>query len=294
MRKLLLLPFLILFVSNNYAQNTGRISGVLADSTDRTALQYATVSIYKAGDSILSAYTLTDVKGEFSFARLSLDQRYSDSVKTERTTFPFGPAMLVNTKFPDYWVHDDSSRTYFKNVSDSIVQYYHRLNTNNTHVKDLALGGLLIEVVKSTGSSYEDDSVVFNRALITAVSNLKYRLPDIGPYQCYYAYNESAERPGFPSDKNGKRNETYEETPSYYTSAGNLVFYNPLEKSVKVLNIYHTIQIPFEIREKWFYIDRNAIRIFRIYGDEEGTSMKEVYRIKINSKGDFNIANYNR
>ena len=76
MRYSFLLLFFICLLANAYAQNSGKISGVLADSSDSSALQYATVSIYKGADSVLSAYTLTNTKGEFSFARLNLDQKY--------------------------------------------------------------------------------------------------------------------------------------------------------------------------------------------------------------------------
>ncbi len=74
-RLFLILPLLILSFLVQ-AQKTGSISGTLRDSVNRKEiLSYATVSVYKAADSALVSYKLSDDKGMFRIANLPLDVR---------------------------------------------------------------------------------------------------------------------------------------------------------------------------------------------------------------------------
>ncbi|HYK77652.1 MAG TPA: hypothetical protein VEV16_11805, partial [Daejeonella sp.] len=69
-KSLFLLAWAICFMNSLYAQKTGSISGILTDGSDRTALRYATAAVYKAGDSVLTAYKLSDTKGLFKISNL--------------------------------------------------------------------------------------------------------------------------------------------------------------------------------------------------------------------------------
>jgi hypothetical protein len=76
MKKVLLALIVTLSISTVFAQK-GSISGVLLDSVDqKRTLNYATISVFKAGDSILSTYKLSDDKGVFKIPNLQLDINY--------------------------------------------------------------------------------------------------------------------------------------------------------------------------------------------------------------------------
>lgn len=77
MKKLLLSIGLILTIFNLFAQKNGSITGILADSANRKiTLNYATVSVYKVGDSVLNTYKLSDDKGIFKINGLIIGVKY--------------------------------------------------------------------------------------------------------------------------------------------------------------------------------------------------------------------------
>lgn len=77
MKKLLLSVMFCFAFLNLLAQKNGSITGILADSANRkTTLNYATVSVYKAGDSVLSTYKLSDDKGTFKINNLAIGVKY--------------------------------------------------------------------------------------------------------------------------------------------------------------------------------------------------------------------------
>ncbi|RYG20020.1 MAG: hypothetical protein EOO07_05685 [Chitinophagaceae bacterium] len=76
MKKIVLTVILAFSISLTFGQK-GSISGLLVDSVDqKKTLNYATVSVFKVGDSILSTYKLSDDKGVFKIPNLQLDVKY--------------------------------------------------------------------------------------------------------------------------------------------------------------------------------------------------------------------------
>lgn len=76
MKKIFALIFLTYISLSSFAQK-GSISGILLDSTNhQNSLNYATVSVYKQGDSVLSTYKLSDTKGTFKITGLELGTSY--------------------------------------------------------------------------------------------------------------------------------------------------------------------------------------------------------------------------
>lgn len=77
MKKILLFIAFSLTIFNLFAQKNGSITGTLADSANhKITLNYATVSVYKVGDSILTTYKLSDDKGIFKINGLATDVKY--------------------------------------------------------------------------------------------------------------------------------------------------------------------------------------------------------------------------
>jgi hypothetical protein len=77
MKKLILSICLCLLFSYVFAQKNGSITGTLADSANhKTTLNYATVSVYKIGDSVLTTYKLSDDNGSFKINNLIAGVKY--------------------------------------------------------------------------------------------------------------------------------------------------------------------------------------------------------------------------
>ncbi|MGM9479142.1 outer membrane beta-barrel protein [Pedobacter sp. GSP4] len=75
-KHLLSIAFSLIFL-NLFAQKNGSITGILADSANhKTTLNYSTVSVYKAGDSVLTTYKLSDDKGIFKINNLVTGIKY--------------------------------------------------------------------------------------------------------------------------------------------------------------------------------------------------------------------------
>jgi hypothetical protein len=76
MKRILLALALVSFINLLYAQK-GSITVVLVDSANhKTTLNYATVSIFKGTDTILTTYKLSDDKGVFKISNLELGVKY--------------------------------------------------------------------------------------------------------------------------------------------------------------------------------------------------------------------------
>lgn len=72
MRKFLLLSFLSCIMLPGVAQQMN-IAGTVQDTASKTPLRYAVVSIVRIKDSILTAFTRTDINGRFEFKNIPID-----------------------------------------------------------------------------------------------------------------------------------------------------------------------------------------------------------------------------
>lgn len=76
MKRILLTLSLTLWATFTFAQK-GTITGTLVDSVNtKTTLNYATVSVFKGADTILTTYKLSDDKGVFKITNLELNVKY--------------------------------------------------------------------------------------------------------------------------------------------------------------------------------------------------------------------------
>jgi hypothetical protein len=117
-----------------------------------------------------------------------------------------------------------------------------------------------LEVLK-IGDNYVG-AVNIDTLLQKSFNNCKYRLPNIGIYECYYSY------------------ERY----------GNLLLLNPKSGIAKLINIYaDDIGGESYTMLRYFYIHKNIIYIYEGYCYDDGCSLNEKSKITINQNGDINI-----
>lgn len=175
--------------------------------------------------------------------------------------FPFGCADLTQFKYPKHWEGDLENYGQLKKTAgkefDSIGQCFAAINSVKT-IKSPKFRSL--EVLK-IGNNYKG-AYNIDTLLQKSTDSCKYRLPDIGIYECYYSY------------------ERY----------GNLLLLDPKTKNGKLLNIYaddiagdaHTII-------RYFFIDKNVINIYEGSCYDDGCSLDAKFKIMIHQSGEVNI-----
>lgn len=110
------------------------------------------------------------------------------------------------------------------------------------------------------------------------IDSVRYRLPNIGPYQCYYSYQVAAQ----PDTAEVSMEE--EELTS--RSAGNLIFYNPADKSTTAITIYLEIEAFERGISRFFFIgDDKEIIVYDFKGDEVDVDIIKRHVIKVDEQG---------
>ncbi|WP_443944870.1 outer membrane beta-barrel protein [Pedobacter sp. AW1-32] len=100
MKKILLTISLLLSIINLFAQKNGSVTGYLSDEKNhKEKLAYATVSIYKSGDSTLIGYKLSDDKGLFKLNNLQVDAKYRLVVNAWQYA-PFKKEIIISKAQP--------------------------------------------------------------------------------------------------------------------------------------------------------------------------------------------------
>ncbi len=176
--------------------------------------------------------------------------------------FPFGCADLTKFKYPKHWEADLKNYGQLKKPSgkefDDIGQCFAAINLVKT-IKSPKFQSLeLIKIGDNYKGAYNIDTL-----LLKSIDSCKYRLPNIGIYECYYSY------------------ERY----------GNLLLLDPKTKNGKLLNIYaddiggdsHTIL-------RYFFIDKNVINIYEGSCYDDGCNLDEKFKIIINQDEEINIS----
>ncbi len=107
------------------------------------------------------------------------------------------------------------------------------------------------------------DSTARNR-----VDNLKYRLPDIGKYECYYFFEQSNKLPG------------------YY---GNLLLLDPKTKVGTPINIYYAVGANKSMAIRYFNIDGETIQIFEGSYTVADCFLRESFKIHIKPNGEIMV-----
>lgn len=175
--------------------------------------------------------------------------------------FPFGCAELTKFKYPKYWEGDLDNYGHLKKPNGQefkdIGKFFDVINSAKT-IKSLRPQRLeLLEIGDNFKHAYNLDTLMQR-----SIDSCKYRLPNIGIYECYYSY-------------------------AHY---GNLLLLDPKTNNGKLLNIYandlggdsHTIL-------RFFFIDKNVINIYEAYYYDDGCMMDETFKIVVNSDGEIKI-----
>lgn len=186
----------------------------------------------------------------------------TDTAKIQiNANFPFGCADLIKFKYPKRWEGDLENYGHLKKPKgqefEDIGQFFNTINSAKT-IKSPRLRKLeLLEIGDIFKNTNNLDTV-----MQISIDNCRYRLPNIGIYECYYSYQRY----------------------------GNLILLDPKTNEGKLLNIYaNDLGGDSHTTLRYFYIDKNEIHIFEGICYDDGCSLDEKIKIIINQDGEINI-----
>ena len=207
-------------------------------------------------------------------------------------SFPFGCEFLVSHKFPKNWeaksYDSTNSKAKYKPHVKEIYKTWFCFDSINLQ-RTISLPIInKVEFLKIDSAESKD----FNDLLLHSIDSCKYRLPDIGIYECYYVYAQ----PSYSSSSDST-NKFYEYFnykkfgyDGYCIGAGNLILYHRASKSAKLLNLYHTIVEEITSSYRLFYIDKaKTIQIFSSYGRDTEMYIIKKFSISILDNGEIKI-----
>lgn len=184
----------------------------------------------------------------------------TDKIKMN-ANFPFGCAELKKLNYPKHW-------------EGNLENYGHLKMPQGKKFEDIGNCFAAIHMAKTIQSPKfqrlevlkigDHNKCAFNNDTILqkSMSSCRYRLPNIGMYECYY----------------------------FYERFGHLLLLDPKTKNGKILNIYaddiggdsHTIL-------RYYYMDENEITIYEGSCYDDGCTLDEKYKISIAQNGAVNI-----
>lgn len=177
------------------------------------------------------------------------------------THFPFGCADLIKFNYPKRWDGDLENYGHLQKpigkAFEDISMCFHAINSGKTIQSPLVRKLELIEIGDIFKTANNVDTV-----MQISIDNCRYRLPNIGIYECYYAYQRY----------------------------GNLILLDPKTKEGKLLNIYaDDLGGDSHTTLRSFYMDKNEIRIFEGACYDDGCSLDEKCKVVIHADGTINI-----
>lgn len=175
--------------------------------------------------------------------------------------FPFGCADLTKFKYPKHWEGDINNYGHLKKNDDqefkNIEQCFYAINLVKTIKSPRPESLELLEIGNNFKNANNLDTLMQR-----SIDSCKYRLPNIGIYECYYSY-------------------------AHY---GNLMLLDPKTNKGKLLNIYaNDLNGDAHSVLRYFFINENEINIYEAHYYDDGCSFDQSYKIVVNSSGEIKI-----
>jgi hypothetical protein len=182
------------------------------------------------------------------------------------TTLPFGCLNLTKYKYPKHWDGDLENYGQLKQPKGlefkDIGTCFDAINSAKTIKPPRPQRLELLEI----GGIFKNANNL-DTLMQISIDSCRYRLPNIGIYECYYSYQRY----------------------------GNLILLDPKTNEGKLLNIYaddlggeaHTIL-------RYFFIDKNGVNIYEAYYYDDGCSLDETFKVIVNTDGEIKINQINK
>lgn len=175
--------------------------------------------------------------------------------------YPFGCAELTAFTYPRHWEGNLEEIGHLKQPDGQLFEHIgHCFNLIHS-VKKIETPTILHVELIEIGTTFK----LANNLNITKQSSFDhclYRLPDIGIYEVYYAFNQY----------------------------GNLILLNPATHDAKLLNIYaDDLGGDSSTVLRYFYMEKNEIQIYEASYYDDGCTLNKHSTITIQADGQLNI-----
>ncbi len=188
------------------------------------------------------------------------------------TSLPFGCTGLNNLNYPMHWEGDLENYGQLKQpVGKTFDEVYTCFETlNNQPTLDTVLTIYNLQFI-NIGSAFNNNTYIDTLAQRN-IDSLKYRLPNVRNYQCYYYYTESAAK---------------------YGKYGNILLLDNSTQNGKILNIYNEISGDQNVSYRYFYLTYEGLIIYEGACYDDGCSLNKKWKILISEDGEINIKEAN-
>lgn len=217
------------------------------------------------------------VKGHLSKNNRSLSTLKvgeTKSISSPIKSLPFGSKILIDFHFPPDWYIAGSASKKEEVIEDTFInayQFYSELIKRKATIK------LPINRLEYIRLNYP---YRFLDSITDSTDSIRYQLPNIGPYECYYSQIVAK---GFTSDN-------LEDEKEICSESGNLILYDPHTHNAKVLNVFFKAESFVLEDTRLFYIDKTgSIQIFNCSGDDESVDFKKEFVINVGKNGEVVI-----
>lgn len=189
-----------------------------------------------------------------------LDVLVSDTIQIN-ADFPFGCVDLKKYKYSKIWEIDTLAYGTLTQPEgkefDDIYDYFSKLNSipavkYKPEIKDLEY--IQFDLINSS----------YDKEALYSIDSIKYRLPDIGKYKCFYSCQNPKGRFGL---------------------YGNILLYDSITKNGKLVNVYYEVAGDGVVEFKYFLFDEGIIKIYNAYCNDEECGLSESFNILIDKEG---------
>lgn len=181
---------------------------------------------------------------------------------------PFGYKELINFSYPKRWEGDSENYGHLKQPDgkefENIGEYFNEIHSRKTQKNKPEI----LELTHLKLGTDFPDIIYVDTLTQQKTDSLKYRLPDIGKYQCYYFFESSKK---------------------IYGDYGVLLLLDPNTKTGKTINIYYMVGGEQSVSYRYFYIDGTIIKIYEGAYYDDGCSLNACFQVTIEASGQVKI-----
>ena len=177
------------------------------------------------------------------------------------TEFPFGYPDLTKFEYPKFWKGD--LENYGQLIKpdgeefERIGKYFRKLHANPTIGKSP-------KVIKIEQITLRYDNNYLDTLASKAVDNVKFRLPNVGKFKCFYSFQQSEGRFG---------------------EYGNLLFIDSITQVGKTVNVYNQVSGDQSVEFRYFTFDGKTIKLYNGICYDDGCELTESNDVLIQNDG---------
>ncbi len=184
--------------------------------------------------------------------------------------FPFGSIALARYTYPHYWKENENyNETKSKETKEleEISTILHAINNAKVIPPPKTRSIEFIDL----NQKYKDDSYYFDTLAVRETDSCIFRLPDIKNFQCYYFRQITKKRT--------------------YGDYGSLLLIDNKTNIGNLLTVYFEYGREQNVSLRYYYVSNDTIHLYDGYCYDDGTTLKESFKITVNETNKIQVIN---